>query len=145
MEIIAFLFFLIITLYYVWNGKDFYNKSEWTAFGKKFIAVLVGVVIMAFVLKGLVAIIPGFTNNSAGNLMEEIGMSFIFILGMKFVIIMLCAIFSNVIGFHRNYNTDNYKKFSPLTNKLAPGLLIFAKCIVSLGSVVIYYGIWFTH
>lgn len=28
MKFIAFLFFWIVTVYYVWNGKDFYNKKN---------------------------------------------------------------------------------------------------------------------
>ncbi|WP_338560836.1 hypothetical protein [Erwinia sp. E_sp_B04_7] len=145
MNVIAFLFFLAVAVYYVWNGKDFYKKKDWVGLGKKFIAVLIGVVILAFVLKGLVEIIPGFSNNTAGDLMEKIGMSFIMVLGMKFLIVMLCAIFSRIMDFHRIYNAKNYQKFSPLTIKVAPALLIVAKCIVSLGSVVIYYGIWLAH
>lgn len=145
MKILACFFFWIITVYYVWNGKDFYNNKEWAGFGKKFISVLAGIVVLAFVLKGLVLIVPGFSNGLAGDLMEEIGLSFIFILGMKFMIIMICTLFSGIVGFHEKYNADNYARFSPVASKLVPGMLIFAKCVVSLGSVVIYYGIWLAN
>lgn len=109
MKLIAFLFFWLFSVYYIWNGKDFYNKSEWVGFGKKFVGVLIGIVVFAFILKGLVAVVPGFTNDAAGDLMEEVGMSFIFIFGTKFVILMLCAIFSKIMGFHRNYNAEIIK------------------------------------
>ncbi|PZL93294.1 hypothetical protein CKF43_13600 [Pantoea graminicola] len=145
MKFIAFLFFWVVTVYYVWNGKDFYNKQEWAGFGKKFIGVLAGIVVLAFFLKGLVFVVPGFSNNLAGDLMEEIGISFIFILAIKFMIIMICTLFSGIVGFHKKYNADNYARFSPVADKLVPGMLIFAKCIVSLGSIVIYYGIWLAN
>ncbi|WP_312546327.1 hypothetical protein [Pantoea eucalypti] len=144
-KFIAFLFFWIVTVYYVWNGKDFYNKKEWAGFGKKFVGVLVGIVVLAFALKGLVLAIPGFSNDFAGDLMEEIGISFIFILGIKFMIIMICTLFIGVVGFQKKYNADNYARISPTASKLVPGMLIFAKCVVSLGSIVIYYGIWLAN
>ncbi|MDF7647069.1 hypothetical protein F3J38_13725 [Pantoea sp. Acro-805] len=145
MKYLAFFFFWVVTVYYVWNGKDFYNKKEWAGFVKKFIAVLVGIVLLAFVLKGVVLIIPGFSNDLAGDLMEEIGVSFIFILGMKYMIVMICTLFSGIMDFHKKYNADNYTRFSPAVSKLVPGMLIFAKCVVSLGSIVIYYGIWLAN
>ncbi|THD35003.1 hypothetical protein ERD80_15260 [Pantoea sp. R102] len=145
MKILAFFFFRIVTVYYVWNGKDFYNNKEWAGFGKMFISVLAGIVVLAFVLKGLVLIVPGFSNGLAGDLMEEIGVSFIFVLGMKFMIIMICALFSGIVAFQEKYNADNYARVSPATSKLVPGMLIFAKCVVSLGSIVIYYGIWLAN
>ncbi|WP_417878439.1 hypothetical protein [Vibrio sp.] len=145
MKFIAFLFFWTVTVCYVWNGKDFYNKKEWSSFSKKFIGVLIGIVVLAFFLKGLVLVIPGFSNDLAGDLMEKIGASSIFILGMKFIIIMICSLFSGIVDFHKKYNADNYARFSPTASKLVPGMLIFAKCVVSLGSILIYYGIWLSN
>lgn len=68
MKILACFFFWIVTVYYVWNGKDFYNNKEWAGFGKMFISILAGIVVLAFVLKGLVLIVPGFSNGLAGDL-----------------------------------------------------------------------------
>jgi hypothetical protein len=97
------------------------------------------------VLKGLAAIIPGFTRDAAGDLMEELGASLLFIWGMRFILVALCNIFGNIMDFHKKYNADNYREFSPTTSKLAPGLFIFSKVILSLGSIVIYYGIWLAN
>lgn len=145
MKLMALLFFLVITLYFVWHGKIPYGKKSLANVGKGFIGVFVGIFALGFFLKFLVAIIPGFTNDAAGDLMEEIGASFIVVWGMRFLIVALSTIFGGIMDFHREHNFENYKKFSPFTSKLAPGLLIFAKSVVSLGAVLMLYGIWFTH
>lgn len=145
MKFLAFLFFWIATVCYVWDGKDFYNKKEWAEFGRKFIGVLIGIIVFAFVLKGLVFVIPGFSNALAGDLMEKVGISFIFIIGMKYMIVMICTLFRGIVGFHKKFNADNYTRFSAAASKLVPGMLFFAKCVVSLGSMVIYYGVWLAN
>lgn len=145
MEIVAFLFFLLVTVYFIWSSKISYGKKTLAGIGKAFIGVFISIIAIGFVLKGLAAIIPGFTRDAAGDLMEELGASLLFIWGMRFILVALCNIFGNIMDFHKKYNADNYRKFSPTTNKLAPGLFIFSKVILSLGSIVIYYGIWLAN
>ena len=145
MGIIALLSFLFVTLYCVWRDKISYGENSLANAGKGLIGVFIGIVVLGGFLKFLVAIIPGFTNDAAGDLMEEIGASFIVVWGARFIIVAISDIFRRIMDFHKKYNFKNYKKFSPITNILAPSLLIFAKCIVSLGAVLMLYGIWFTH
>lgn len=145
MEIVAFLFFLVLGIYFVWKSKGSGSKSELTSIGKMLIGVFVGIIIIGFVFKALLAIIPGFTNHAARNLMNELGASFLAIWAMKFMIVAISTIFSRIMTFHKKYNADNYDKFSPFTNKLAPGLLILAKCLASLGGGMMLYGIWMAH
>lgn len=145
MEIVAFLFFWLVTVYFIWSSKISYGKKTLAGIGKAFIGIFIAIIAIGFVLKGLAAIIPGFTKDAAGDLMEELGASLLFIWGMRFILVALCNMFGNIMDFHKKYNADNYKRFSPATNKLAPGLFIFSKIILSLGSVVIYYGIWLTN
>jgi len=145
MKMIALLFFLAVTLYFVWRANLSSGEIKLVSVGKGLIGVFLGIIVLGFFLKLLVAIIPGFTNDAAGDLMEEIGASFIVVWGMRFLIVAISAIFGRIMDFHRQYNFENYKKFSPVTSKLAPGLLIFAKCSVSLGAVLMLYGIWFTN
>nr|WP_318269129.1 hypothetical protein [Pantoea agglomerans] len=145
MEIFAFLFFLLLAEYFIWSSKISYGKRTLAFIGKAFIGVFIAIIAIGFVLKGLAAIVPGFTRNAAGDLMEALGASLFFIWGMRFILVGLCNMFGTFMDFHRKYNAANYRKFSPITNKLAPGLFIFSKVILSLGSIVIYYGIWLAN
>lgn len=145
MEIVAFLFFLLLTVYFIWSSKISYGKETLAVIGKAFVGVFIAIIAIGFVLKGLAAIIPGFTRDAAGDLMEALGASLFFIWGMRFILVGLCNIFITIMGFHKKYNSENYRKFSPAINKLAPGLFIFSKVILSLGSIVIYYGIWLAN
>lgn len=45
-------------------------------------------------------------------------------------------------GGHKRYNAENYEKVSSLTRVAAPGLLIVAKSAVSLGSILMFSGLW---
>lgn len=121
------------------------GKKTLAGIGKAFVGVFITIIAIGFVLKGLAAIIPGFTRDAAGDLMEASGASLFFIWGMRFILVGLCNIFGTIMDFHKKYNADNYRKFSPAINKLAPGLFVFSKVILSLGSIVIYYGIWLSN
>jgi len=145
MEMVAFLFFLLLTVFFIWSSKISYGKRTLAGIGKAFIGVFIAIIAIGFVLKGLAAIIPGFTRDAAGDLMEALGASLFFIWGMRFILVGLCNMFGTIMDFHKKYNAENYRKFSPAINKLAPGLFIFSKVILSLGSVVIYYGIWLAN
>ncbi|MGC0811788.1 hypothetical protein WKH24_23205 [Pantoea agglomerans] len=145
MKILAFLFFLFVTVYFIWSSKISYGKKTLAGIGKAFVGVFITIIAIGFVLKGLAAIIPGFTRDAAGDLMEASGASLFFIWGMRFILVGLCNIFGTIMDFHKKYNADNYRKFSPAINKLAPGLFVFSKVILSLGSIVIYYGIWLSN
>ncbi|MFB4414119.1 hypothetical protein [Pantoea sp. ANP04] len=145
MEIVAFLFFLFVTVYFIWSSKMSYGKKTLAGIGKAFAGVFIAIIAIGFVLKGLAAIIPGFTRDAAGDLMEALGASLFFIWGMRFILVGLCNLFGTIMDFHKKYNAGNYRRFSPAINKLAPGLFVFSKVILSLGSIVIYYGIWLSN
>lgn len=144
-EIIAFLLFLLVTEFFIWSSKISYGRKTLAGLGKAFVGVFIAIIAIGFVLKGLAAIMPGFTRDAAGDLMEALGASLFFIWGMRFILVGLCNIFGNIMDFHKKYNADNYRRFSPAINKLAPGLFVFLKVILSLGSIVIYYGIWLAN
>jgi hypothetical protein len=145
LEIIAFLLFLLVTEFFIWSSKISYGRKTLAGLGKAFVGVFIAIIAIGFVLKGLAAIMPGFTRDAAGDLMEALGASLFFIWGMRFILVGLCNIFGNIMDFHKKYNADNYRRFSPAINKLAPGLFVFLKVILSLGSIVIYYGIWLAN
>jgi hypothetical protein len=144
-EIIAFLLFLLVTEFFIWSSKISYGRKTLAGLGKAFVGVFIAIIAIGFVLKGLAAIMPGFTSDAAGDLMEALGASLFFIWGMRFILVGLCNMFGNIMDFHKKYNADNYRRFSPAINKLAPGLFVFSKVILSLGSIVIYYGIWLAN
>ena len=144
-EIIAFLLFLLVTEFFIWSSKISYGRKTLAGISKAFVGVFIAIIAIGFVLKGLAAIMPGFTRDAAGDLMEALGASLFFIWGMRFILVGLCNMFGNIMDFHKKYNADNYRRFSPAINKLAPGLFVFLKVILSLGSIVIYYGIWLAN
>lgn len=145
MGIAAFLFFLLVTIYFIWSSKVSYGGKTLAGIGKAFIGIFTAIIAIGFVLKGLAAIIPGFTRDAAGDLMEALGVSLVFIWGMRFILVALCHIFGAIMDFHKKYNAKTYRRLSPAINKLAPGLFIFSKVILSLGAIVIYYGIWLAN
>lgn len=144
-EIIAFLLFLLVTEFFIWSSKISYGRKTLAGLGKAFVGVFIAIIAIGFVLKGLAAIMPGFTRDAAGDLMEALGASLFFIWGVRFILVGLCNMFGNIMDLHKKYNADNYRRFSPAINKLAPGLFVFSKVILSLGSIVIYYGIWLAN
>lgn len=145
MKMLTFLFFLFVTVYFIWTSKISYGKKTLAGTGKSFVGVFIVIILIGFLLKGMTELIPGFTRDAARDLMGKLGVSLIFIWGMRFMIVAMCNIFSAIMSFHKKYNADNYRRFSPITNKLTPGLFAFSKIVLSLGSVVIYYGIWLTN
>lgn len=50
--------------------------------------------------------------------------------------------FSRGYRGHKKYNAENYEAISSITRVVAPGLLIVAKSVVSLGSVLMFSGLW---
>ncbi|CAX54421.1 hypothetical protein [Erwinia pyrifoliae] len=142
MSVIVFLMFLMGAVFYIWNGNDFFDRASWLKFGLKFLAIFTGIIIFGFFQKGLMAIFPSYSNELARYLMTRLGLSFLSVLGMKFLVVMLCTMFSGFMRFHKKYNSENYQALSSLSNGFSPSLLILAKCVVSCGSVLIFYGIW---
>lgn len=145
MGIAAFLFFLLVTIYFIWSSKVVYGGKTLAGIGKAFIGIFIAIIAIGFVLKGLAAIIPDFTRDAAGDLMEALGVSLVFIWGVRFILVALCHIFGAIMDFYKKYNAKTYRRFSPAINKLAPGLFIFSKVILSLGAIVIFYGIWLAN
>ncbi|WP_033477303.1 hypothetical protein [Erwinia amylovora] len=142
MYVTGFIFSLVGVLFYIWNGNDFFDKKAWLRFGLKFLAVFIGIIIFGFALKNLVLVWPVITISRAKFLTMAVGASFTAVLAMKFLIVMRCTMFSWFMRFHKNYNSENYQALSSLSKGFSPSLLILAKCAVSCGSVLIFYGIW---
>ncbi|WP_338560844.1 hypothetical protein [Erwinia sp. E_sp_B04_7] len=142
MSYIGFVFFLLFCTCYLWDGKDFFNKRDWLVFLLKFIGVFIVTILFGFTLKGIMHLWPGISLTVAKHLTTAFGASLISVLGMKFLVVMLCAIFRNIMAFHENHNVENFDRLSVITNKFAPTLLILAKFVVTCGSVLIFYGIW---
>lgn len=144
MKWVGFTIFVLITLVYIWNGKDLYSKKEWRSFGIKFISVLIGAFVLVFVLVGLSKFIPLLTKETARALSVIIPASFMAALLSKLLVVMLNNIFSIIMRFHKRYNTtENYTKLSSLSDKYGEKLRLVAKCLSSLGCILMFYGIWF--
>ena len=142
MQWIGCVFFTLITLAYIWNGKDLFNKNQWFLAGLMFILVLVATVVIGFTLKWLAVSMSLFSVATAKQYSIIFSMSFLCVWGLKVTVVLLCTIFSGIIGGHKKYNAENYEAISSKTRVVAPGLLIVAKSVVSLGSVLMFSGLW---
>ncbi|MCF8581200.1 hypothetical protein L2X67_15385 [Enterobacter ludwigii] len=137
-----FTLFMIWTLVLVWNGKDYFNKKQWLLMGGMFVLVLVGTVVIGFTLKWLAQSMSLFSVATAKQYSIIFSMSFLCIWGLKVTVVLLCTIFSGIMDGHKSYNVENYEKISSVTRIVAPGLLIVAKCVVTLASVLMFSGLW---
>ncbi|MBS5771814.1 hypothetical protein ACX122_07830 [Kosakonia cowanii] len=143
MKYLFFTIFLLITLFYIWNGKDQFNKKDWLAFFIKFILVALGAFVWGAILAFTLKFFPTLGYDNMLSLSVIIPASFMAILFCKLFVVMLCAIFAMILNFHKNHNTQvNYSKISLFFTRLGPNALIFAKCVVSVAAILMFYGIW---
>lgn len=137
-----FILFLILTLVLIWNGKDLFSKKQWLKTGLMLVLVFVATVVISFIFKWLAQSFSLFSVATAKQYSIIFSMSFLCVWGLKVVVVLLCTIFYSIMGVHKTHNTQNYEKISSVTRAVAPGLLIVAKGLVSLGSVLIFSGLW---
>lgn len=146
MKFIFFFTFLLITLLYIWNGKDLFNKKDWLAFLIKFLLVVVGGFVWALILVFVVKFFPGLGYYKMRSLAVIIPESFMAILFCKLFVVMLCTIFKTILRFHEHSNTrDNYLKVASIFTHLGPKSLIVAKCLSSFSAILMFYGIWLAN
>ncbi|HDV8502247.1 TPA: hypothetical protein QIT10_000967 [Enterobacter bugandensis] len=137
-----FIVFMIWTLALIWNGKDLFNKKQWLLAGLMFVQVLVATVVIGFTLKWLAQSMSLFSVATAKHYSIILSMSFLCVWGLKITVVLLCTLFSGIMGGHKRYNAENYEKLSSMTRAVAPGLLIFAKSLITLGSFLMFSGLW---
>ena len=137
-----FILFMIWTLALIWNGKDLFNKKQWLLAGLMFVLVLVATVVIGFTLKWLAQSMSLFSVATAKHYSIIFSMSFLCVWGLKVTVVLLCTLFSGIMGGHKRYNAENYEKLSSMTRAVAPGLLIFAKSLITLGSFLMFSGLW---
>ena len=137
-----FILFMIWTLALIWNGKDLFNKKQWLLAGLMFVLVLVATVVIGFTLKWLAQSMSLFSVATAKHYSIILSMSFLRVWGLKVTVVLLCTLFSGIMGGHKRYNAENYEKLSSMTRAVAPGLLIFAKSLITLGSFLMFSGLW---
>lgn len=142
MKLIGFIFFLMVTVSYVWSGKNTYNKKEWWGFFVKFIGVFIVMILSTFFLKYLHSIWDFAPVATIKLSILKFFTSCLFVLGAKLGVVGLCTIFSNLLIFHKKYNPRYYPTLSSISENTSPGLIVFTKCIVSLSSLLAFYGIW---
>ncbi|MGX5111722.1 hypothetical protein ACWKYD_23430 [Enterobacter cloacae] len=142
MKWIGCIFFIFFTLAYIWNGKDCFNKKQWFLAGLMFVLVLVATIVIGFTLKWLAQSMSLFSVATAKQYSIILSMSFLCVWGLKVTVVLLCTIFSGITGMHKRYNIENYEKISAVTHVVVPGLIIVAKGAVSLGSILMFSGLW---
>ncbi|MFH7930203.1 hypothetical protein QCJ92_00021900 [Enterobacter roggenkampii] len=142
MHLFFFFIFMIWTLALIWNGKDLFNKKQWFLAGLVFVMVLVATFVIGFTLKWLAQSMSLFSVETAKHYSIIFSMSFLCVWGLKVTVVLLCTIFSGITGGHKKYNAENYEAISSITRVIAPGLLIVAKSVVSLGGVLMFSGLW---
>lgn len=142
MHLFFFVIFMIWTLALIWNGKDLFNIKQWFLSGLMFMMVLVATVVVGFTLKWLAQSMSLFSVATAKHYSTIFSMSFLCVWGLKVTVVLLCTIFSGVMRGHEKHNEENYGKLLSVTRIIAPGLLIVTKSAVSLGSVLMFSGLW---
>lgn len=140
----GFILFVIVASIYIWSGKDVFSKKECLSFLVRFLAVLVSAFFLALLLVGVSKYLHLIGRESARALSVIIPASVMTVLISKLFVIMLFAIFRFIMRFHHRYNTaENYSKLSSFGDLYAARLHVLAKSIASVGSVLMFYGIWF--
>lgn len=100
MNYIAFMVFIILTLIYLWNGKDFFNKKEWFFLMLKIVGVLIFTALLGRAMHDLIKLWNLDSMDSARHFTTALGLSLLSVLGMKFMVVMLCTIFKKIMKFH---------------------------------------------
>jgi len=139
---LGFFVFFALSLWYVWNGKDSFSKKDWFLFCIKIVAVLIGTALFGRLMYNMITSWHFMPMSEAKKLTVSLGGGCIAILGSKLLVVAMVSIFSNIMGFHKQYNSQNYEKLSSLTKKVSPSLLLLVKCLVSAISALMLYGIW---
>lgn len=143
MRFVFFTIFLITTLLYIWNGKDQFNKKEWLAFLVKFLLVTVGAFVWALLLVFMVKFFPELGYYRMRWIAVVIPQSIMAILFCKFIVVMLYTIFATILHLHKRHNTqENFSKIASIFTRWGPKVLIGAKCLLSIGATLAFYGIW---
>ena len=135
--------FFILSLFSIWNGKDVFNKKQWINMGLK----LVLICFVTFVFALTFSFLQSYWTNMPVHMIEKslllISSSFLCVWMVKLLVVIACLMFGNIINFHKKYNSIAYNKIGLIVNKLSKPLLISLKCLVSLASFLMLYGIWF--
>ncbi|KJM79477.1 membrane protein, partial [Enterobacter roggenkampii] len=118
------------------------SESAWEEMTCLFAPSLVATVVIGFTLKWLAQSMSLFSVATAKHYSIIFSMSFLCVWGLKVTVVLLCTIFSGITGGHKKYNAENYEAISSITRVVAPCLLIVAKSVVSLGSVLMFSGLW---
>ncbi|RRZ88106.1 hypothetical protein [Erwinia sp. 198] len=142
MKYVSFLFFVLISIGYIWSGKDVFVRKDWIKFGQHFISVAIAITIVGFIIKGSLAVFPEFSRSTARFILAGFSLSSIMVLGLKFLVVMMCAIFARIMKFHQVKNQNNYNNLSVFTSGISLPMLNFFKLLLSAVGVIIFYGIW---
>jgi len=144
MNWLFFIFFLGLALFLIWNGKDRFSKKQWVRMALMLGLILLGTFIIGFFFKWLSLSLSLFSIAAARHYTAIASLSLLCLWGLKLLVVLLCTIFARIMGFHEVHNAENYQKISSISNKFGPVLLIAAKCLVSFGAFLMFYGIWLT-
>lgn len=144
MNWLFFIVFLGLALFLIWNGKDRFSKKEWVRMALMLGLILIGTFIIGYIFKWLSLSFSLFSIATAKDYTGIVSLSFLCLWGLKLAVVLLCTIFARIMGFHEVHNAENYQTLSSVSNKFGPALLIAAKCLVSFGAFLMFYGIWLT-
>ncbi|MBJ9975235.1 hypothetical protein IAE35_05520 [Pseudomonas sp. S75] len=62
----------------------------------------------------------------------------------KLFVVALRVVFDAIMNFHERHNTpENAARLRGLGVRYGAGLWVFVRCLAALGSVLMFYGIWF--
>jgi hypothetical protein len=142
MNWLGFLAFVLFALFSIWNGKDRYSKKEWLICGGRLLLVLIATVLISFFFKWLALSLNIMPVSEAKHFSLIIGMSLLCVWAVKLLVVLIFTLFSNILGFHEKYNSENYQKLHILKGNVGLTLSLVAKVLVSFGSFMMFYGLW---
>ncbi|AFK01398.1 hypothetical protein SMC37_003422 [Cronobacter sakazakii] len=142
MSYLVFAVFVLMALYVIWKSKLPSGKKGWLYFVLKMVGIYVITMVLAsilFILENYFFVIP------YGAAERYTGISFLSLAtlwGIQFLMRLFLSLFGGMLKFHEKYNSDNYEKIKGFTNSLSPSPLLVLRLFLSVGAILIYYGIW---
>ncbi|EKK4083500.1 hypothetical protein PNF79_004191 [Cronobacter dublinensis] len=142
MSYLIFAVFVLMALYVIWRGKLPSGKKGWLYFVLKMVGIYIITMILAsffYSLENYFFVIP------YGAAERYTGISFLSLAtlwGIQLLMGLFISLFGSMLKFHEKYNKDNYEKIKGFTNSLSPSPLLVLRLFLSVGVILIYYGIW---
>ncbi|CCK09305.1 hypothetical protein PU707_004065 [Cronobacter sakazakii] len=142
MFFLGFLFFQACALYIIWKGPTSFTKKQWLFFVLKLVGIFLLTLVSGSVFYTLAAVWGIISFDAAEHYNGLVFMSFSSLWGVQFIMVGLSTKFTLMMKFHEKYNQANYPAIKNMTRHFTSGSSLVLRVMLSLGSALIYYGVW---